>query len=33
MKKNKKALSRLNNLLEMPKEISSDNPKLTIVRL
>ena len=33
MKKNKRKLSRLNALLEMPKEVTGNVPKLSIVRL
>lgn len=32
MQKRKKVQSKINDLLEMPKEISSSMPKLTILR-
>lgn len=32
MKKRKKTLSRIDRLLEMPQEVYSDIPKLTITR-
>ena len=30
MKKNKKGISRIDRLLEMPQEVYTDNPKITI---
>jgi len=30
MKKNKKAISKLNRMLEMPQEVYTDTPKITI---
>lgn len=31
MKKRKRALQKIDNILEMPKEIYSDEPKITII--